>query len=325
MREAAVNVRPSILCPIDFSDASAGALRHAAAIAEHFVTRLIVLSVESPLLAATLDIPTRPNRTREVSEGEVARFVSRVFGELVPAGALCEHEVAMGKPAAEILRVARERSCDLIVMSSHGHSGPAKWLLGSTTERVLRDTTLPVLVTPAVDLGGVAVEDAARWIGEIVVPIDLSPASRHQLFVAMGLAEALGLRLVIVHALDLSGAEAARREEAALAVEALIDGLPATAPHEVLIVSGEPPAAISRVVTDRRAGLIVMGLHEGRHQAPRMGSVTYRTLCGCSSVVLALPPQLTSRSVGPRERGRADSASVGAGSARRAGASGAPL
>ena len=48
--EAVMNVRPSILCPIDYSDASAGALRYAAAIAEHFVTRLIVLTVEDPLL-----------------------------------------------------------------------------------------------------------------------------------------------------------------------------------------------------------------------------------------------------------------------------------
>ena len=36
-----MNVRPSILCPIDYSDASAGALRYAAAIAEHFMTRRV--------------------------------------------------------------------------------------------------------------------------------------------------------------------------------------------------------------------------------------------------------------------------------------------
>ena len=45
-----MNIRPSILCPIDYSDASAGALRYAAAVAEHFFTRLVVLVVEDPLL-----------------------------------------------------------------------------------------------------------------------------------------------------------------------------------------------------------------------------------------------------------------------------------
>ena len=57
--------------------------------------------------------------------------------------------MATGKPALEILQIAERRRADLIVMSTHGLTGPRKWLLGSTTERVLRDTTTAVLVTPA--------------------------------------------------------------------------------------------------------------------------------------------------------------------------------
>ena len=53
-----MDVRPSILCPVDFSDASAGALRYAAAIASHFGTRLIVLTVEDPLLTEAADLGT---------------------------------------------------------------------------------------------------------------------------------------------------------------------------------------------------------------------------------------------------------------------------
>ena len=90
-----------------------------------------------------------------------------------------------------------------------------------------------------------AVEDAARWVGEVVVPVNLSPASRHQLHVAAGLAEALGVPLSVVHAiepvmprigLDLSRVEAGRRAEAALALEALMADVPATAQKA-------PPAA----------------------------------------------------------------------------------
>ena len=54
-----MNVRPSILCPVDFSEASAGALKYAAAIAGHFATRLIVTTVEDPLLAEALDLGYR--------------------------------------------------------------------------------------------------------------------------------------------------------------------------------------------------------------------------------------------------------------------------
>ena len=63
--EAVMNIRPSILCPIDYSDASAAALRYAAAIAEHFLTRLIVLSVEDPLLTTAMNLETGVAWTRE--------------------------------------------------------------------------------------------------------------------------------------------------------------------------------------------------------------------------------------------------------------------
>ena len=144
-----MNVRPSILCPVDYSPASAEALQYAAAIAERFVTRLIVLAVD-PLPAADVDVARQAHSIRETSEKAVARFVIDTFGAGTPASALCEYDVAAGTPSVEILRIARERSCDLIVMSSHGPTGARKWLCGSTTEHVLRETTVPVLVTPPI-------------------------------------------------------------------------------------------------------------------------------------------------------------------------------
>ena len=78
--EAAMNVRPSILCPIDFSEGSAGALRYAAAIASHFATRLIVLSVEDPLLTEAADLRTGIVWDPEECKREMARFAGKVFG-----------------------------------------------------------------------------------------------------------------------------------------------------------------------------------------------------------------------------------------------------
>ena len=50
--------RPRVLCPVDFSDASRGALRYARAIAKHFGTRLVILAVEDPLLTEAIDLGT---------------------------------------------------------------------------------------------------------------------------------------------------------------------------------------------------------------------------------------------------------------------------
>jgi nucleotide-binding universal stress UspA family protein len=298
-----VNVRPSIICPIDYSEASAGALRYAAAIAEHFVTRLIVLVVEEPLLTTALDLGTGAHWTREASEQELSKFVSDVFQDDLTTLAMCEYEVAVGKPPVEIRRVARERSCDLIVMSSHGLTGVRKLFFGSTTERVLRETSLPVLVTPPVNPGPVHVEDAKALLRQVVAPVDLSPASRYQTQVAGGLADALNLPLVLVHViepvrsrrlarLDLPGLESVRRATAEEGLDRLIAAIPPGVRREVLIAVGDPAEEASNVVRDRQAGLVVMGLHASPLLGPRMGSVTYRMLCLSPTLVLALPPKV---------------------------------
>jgi nucleotide-binding universal stress UspA family protein len=49
-------------------------------------------------------------------------------------------------PAEAIVRAAKLKDCDLIVMSSHGRRGAARLLLGSQTAEVLAHTTIPVLV-----------------------------------------------------------------------------------------------------------------------------------------------------------------------------------
>ena len=297
-----MNVRPSILCPIDYSDASAGALRYAAAIAEHFVTRLIVLTVEDPLLTVAMDLGTGVHWTPEIAEREIAKFVSGVFGDDRSTLAMCEYDVAVGKPPVEILRVARERSCDLIVMSSHGLTGARKLFFGSTTERVLRETTVPVLVTPPVNPGPVHIEDARRLIGRIVVPVDLSPASVHQTQVASGLAEALNLPLLLVHVIEpvksallsrlhLTGLDSNRRAVAEDGLNELVAAIPRGVRSEALIVFGDPAEEAAKVVRDRGAGLVVMGLHGSPLLGPRMGSVTYRMLCLSPRLVLALPPK----------------------------------
>ncbi len=207
----------------------------------------------------------------------------------------------MGKPAGEILRVAHERSCELIVISTHGLTGIRKLFFGSTTERVLRETTRPVLVTPPLDPGPVRLGDAARLIRRILVPVDLSPASRHQTQVARGLAEALIVPLILVHVVEplrsrlaarlhLAGVEADRRAVAEDGLNELSATLPLRLHPEALVAYGDPAEELAKVARDRQAGLVVMGLHGSPVLGPRMGSVTYRLLCLAPMLVLALPP-----------------------------------
>ena len=54
--------------------------------------------------------------------------------------------VERGNPVEQILKVAEDRNCDIIVMGSHGHGVIEEALIGSTARRVLRKATKPVLV-----------------------------------------------------------------------------------------------------------------------------------------------------------------------------------
>jgi len=314
--------RPSILCPIEFSGASAGALRYAAAIADHFAARLIVLSVEDPLPADAADVSTGVRWTPEERRHEIKQFAASTFGADPPTHAALEYEALAGKPAPAILRLARARSCDLIVISSHGLTGTRKQFFGSTTERILRETTKPVLITPPVDPGPARIEDATRLIRRILVPVDLSWASIHQTKMARSLAEALDVRLILAHViepaksrlasnLNLAQDEADRRSAAHDAMAELMATIPLRLQAEALVAYGDPARELARVAHDRQAGLVVMGLHGSPLLGPRMGSVTYRLLCLCPTLVLALPPQ--PRAVFERQPGVVCASSHGSG------------
>jgi nucleotide-binding universal stress UspA family protein len=293
-----------ILCPVDFSTASAGALRYAALLATHFKARVIALTIEDPLLTEALDLGTGAVWDPELCKRELARFVAITLGHDSTSGGAVDCECAVGKPAAEILRVSRDRACDLIVMSSHGLTGARRLFFGSTTERVLRETTTPVLITPPVDPGPIHFEDAKRFVRRLLVPVDLSSASLAQTKIAAGIAGALDLPAILAYVIEpirtpltarlhLAGIQGNRRAVADDRLRELLANFPERLHSEALLAYGDPAEELAKVASDRDVGLIVVGLHGSPLFGPRMGSVTYRILCLTKAMVLAVPPQFT--------------------------------
>jgi nucleotide-binding universal stress UspA family protein len=294
-----MNSLPPVLCPIDFSDSSRGALKYANEIATHFGTRLRLLVVNDPLLLEASVIAAGRSSLVEETTRELQRFFKQTLGNRPKADV--EFEVATGKPAPEILRVSRERGTGLIVMASHGLSGFRKLFFGSTTERVLRETTVPTLVTSGNDAGPSDFDDVRKAVRRVLVPVDLSAATSHQVAIAREISQELAVPLLVAHVIEpvraLSGnpalhtVETERRYRAEAELERLTsDAADGTAP-EALIAYGEPAEEVAKVAGDRDAGLIVMGLHSSPLLGPRMGSVTYRVLCLAHRLVLAVPPQ----------------------------------
>jgi nucleotide-binding universal stress UspA family protein len=131
----------TILHPTDFSPASDNAFRMAAALAHDYGARLIALHVADPPVIVFGEgvVPPEPAKHREAIQYRLDEMQAHAPHVAV------ERELAEGNPVAEILRVAEEHACDVIVMGTHGRKGLGRLLLGSVAEQVLRHAQCTVL------------------------------------------------------------------------------------------------------------------------------------------------------------------------------------
>lgn len=139
-----------ILVPTDFSPHSAEAIRVAASLSRTFAAPLTVMTVYQPAV-----VPMVPDGVMFPvpvdMEAEVAQMKAKLHElelEATAAGAdasAVSSELRQGAPFDEIIANAKEGAFDLIVMGTHGHTGLKHVLLGSVTEKVVREAPCAVL------------------------------------------------------------------------------------------------------------------------------------------------------------------------------------
>jgi nucleotide-binding universal stress UspA family protein len=121
-----------ILHPTDLSECSMAAFGVACALAREGTRPVVVHVLEEALVASDSYLETLNDRLREFQAPD--------------PGVTLEFHLKEGHAAAEILRMAEEIGCDLIVMGTHGRTGLRRLLTGSVAEAVLRQARCPVLV-----------------------------------------------------------------------------------------------------------------------------------------------------------------------------------
>lgn len=135
-----------ILCPVDFSEPSRRALTNAIHLSRNFQADLTVLTVVEPLSsiyrAAAGALAKAEEKTwLEQEQFQFDKFLRGFdFHNLTWTKALRQ-----GKPHQEILAMARETKCDLLVMGSEGRTGLARIFLGSVAEKVIREIPCSVI------------------------------------------------------------------------------------------------------------------------------------------------------------------------------------
>lgn len=291
----------SILSPVDFSEHSRLALRWAGAFAARFHSQLTVISVVDPLLAEAARIRLGQDLARAETEPALREFVAATWSGGAGAPAQTVFKTPIGQPADTILKAATADSADLIVMGTQGLGGFKKWLLGSTTERLLRRTHVPVLAVPRVSESEAVLHHAGLEISHILAATDFSESSVTAARIAANLAVQLSASLTLVHVVEpltvphewqalLEESDQNRLGTARTNLKALTAQVCGTPGCDDIVVLGRPAELIGSIARDRGMQLIVMGLaSDGGVFAPRPGTIAYRVLCSTTAPVLVVP------------------------------------
>ena len=139
-----------ILVPLDGSQRAEQVLPHVLALAACHMSEVVLVVVASyPTTSLPLSDAELEAGVRDCVECEDQDYLKGVADKFFKGSNLkVSAEVITGRGAVvdSILDYADKVGAELIAMSTHGRTGPARWIIGSVSERVVRATKVPVLL-----------------------------------------------------------------------------------------------------------------------------------------------------------------------------------
>ncbi len=192
-----------ILVPLDGSPLAEGILPYVKVLARGLGSRVTLLhAVEAfPRDYVDPDLEPYAARAAEFIHPLAESYLERTTRQLVRDGVDAEMKLVQGKAAEDIQSHVESEGAGLIAMSTRGRSGPARWVLGSTADKVLRSAERPVLLVRPSNggMGGAASVQVSR----IVVPLDGSPTAETVLPFVEELALTLNLEITLIRVIGI--------------------------------------------------------------------------------------------------------------------------
>jgi nucleotide-binding universal stress UspA family protein len=258
----------TILCPVDFGELSAHALRHANLLAGCGNAKVIAIYAnwfEAPAYFTAGRVEELQKQYRGAfaeAERSLRAFVDSTLGE---NGGKVVTRVVEALPADGIRDMAASTGADLIVMGTHGRSGFNRWMLGSVTERILRESPVPLLTVRAAPRGPVR---------RILSPIDGTEASRNAFRLAAGLGACFNAELTAVYVHESGSAPS---------VPDLCNWIPVEARQRCnireLVRHGDPAEEIVALASEEAFDLLVIGApHRRFFEGMVLGTTTLRAV-----------------------------------------------
>ena len=178
-----------IWVPLDGSDVSELVLPHAQRLAQSFNVTLELISVVVVPEGVPVDVTSTLISERN-------SYLQRIT-ESLPQSLAPKFTVTMGHPAEVIIKQAEARDGALIVIATHGYTGPKRWFLGGVALKVVQHTKTPVLMIPAKAMNP---EGGPVEFHTLIAPLDGSPVAEHVLPHAVSLCKSLNMELILARA-----------------------------------------------------------------------------------------------------------------------------
>jgi nucleotide-binding universal stress UspA family protein len=254
-----------ILCPMDFSELSDLALKYAAMGAREFDAELALLHAhffELPKYFVPDNADSITNslkRAKKDIRNSLEQHAKKILGPMYDEITL-DFDVIDQHPAGAIMAAVKEKACDIIVMGTHGLSGIKRFLMGSITERVVRESPVPVFTIrqKVHDFIEVQNTEIIPKLKRVVCPCDLKPTSRPAFEVAVSLADCFKAELTVLHIQEEGKAKAV--DEIQEQINAILGDIHRQpCPVEIKVRQGNSAEEIVKQVIEYQEDIVVLG------------------------------------------------------------------
>ena len=133
-----------ILVTLDGAPTDQAIIQHVKALAKLAQSRVVLLHIADGWAARTYGADAVSPEIRDDTA-----YLEKVRAEFQSFGIDAQAELGYGDPVREIIKWVRQKGCDLVAMSTHGHRFIADIFLGSTASRVQHSISIPVLLLRA--------------------------------------------------------------------------------------------------------------------------------------------------------------------------------
>jgi nucleotide-binding universal stress UspA family protein len=256
----------SVIFATDFSPASTNAGLYASAFSKHFASSLIVAHgfiLSQAALEVEIERPGFSQQRIGLNHDLLLTAKS------LPAGRGTTETVLLdGDPRKAVPVLAHHRSPALVVMGTHGGGSIDRFILGSTAEGILRNSSEPALtVGPKVN----TLVAGPLQVRRILYASDCTQEAAHGAAAAVALAESLSAELDVLNVIrssEIGNPEniCRIREHFYEAVEAIMPQNAYQVCEQHTFVSlGQPHTEILKHIDDRKIDLLILGLRRSKH------------------------------------------------------------